>query len=69
LPLPCRAFPIIARISCMAPANVHLFYGEPAGIAAFLGAELSNRGGVVLYQYDVSRGTYENWGPLRHGYF
>ncbi len=45
---------------------IHLFYAGPGGVAAMLGAELSNASRVLVYQHDQVLGGYVYMGPLRH---
>jgi hypothetical protein len=57
----------LAEISRSAPDNLHVFYGGPAAFAMLMGAEMANKGNVVIYQH--SDGKYINWGPIRHASF
>jgi len=45
---------------------IHFFYGGPIIVPTLVGAEFVNGCMVLLYQHLPGRGTYENWGPLRH---
>lgn len=57
----------LAEISRLAPGNLHVFYGGPAAFSMLMGAEMANKGNVIVYQH--TEGEYVNWGPIRHAHF
>ncbi len=45
--------------------RIHLFFAGPAVAATVIGSELSNNIPTTLYQFDVTKGSYINFGPLK----
>lgn len=55
----------IGDVSRRGTDELSVFFAGPVTIAAIVGAELSNKCKVLLYQKDRD-GNYVNFGPLRH---